>query len=60
MPKYAEVGDKICLFYGGNLPYVIRPRGDGTYRYIGDCYLDGVMYGEAMVDGRKSEVFTLV
>ena len=59
MPRYAEVGDKICLFYGGNLPYVIRPRGDGTYRFIGDCYLNGVMCGEAMVEGRKSEVFTL-
>jgi len=59
MPKYAELGDKICLFYGGNLPYVIRPRGNGTYRYIGDCYLDGVMYGEAMVEDRESEVFTL-
>ncbi|KAH7403886.1 heterokaryon incompatibility protein-domain-containing protein [Cadophora sp. MPI-SDFR-AT-0126] len=60
MPRFSAVGDKICLFDGGSLPYVIRPRGDGTYTFLGDCYLDGVMYGEAMVEGRRTEVFTLV
>jgi hypothetical protein len=60
MPRFSAVGDKICLFDGGSLPYVIRPRGDGTYTFLGDCYLDGVMYGEAMVEGRKTEEFTLI
>jgi hypothetical protein len=48
MPKYSEVGDKICVFFGRNLPYVIRPYGNGRYRFIGDCYFHGLMYGEAM------------
>ena len=60
MPRFSAVGDKICLFDGGSLPYVIRPRGDGTFTFIGDCYLDGVMYGEVMVEGREVEEFTLV
>lgn len=60
MPIFSAVGDKICLLKGGSLPYVIRPRGDGTFMFIGDCYLDGVMYGEAMVEGREMEQFTLV
>lgn len=32
----------------------------GIQIYISDCYLDGVMHGEAMVDVRKTEEFTSV
>jgi len=48
MPEGTKVGDKICIFYGGNLPYVIRPCGNSKYTLIGDCYVHGLMYGEAM------------
>ncbi len=61
MPKGAKVGDKICVFYGGSLPYVIRPCGEGRYTLIGDCYVNGLMYGEAMdMEDVKTETITLV
>jgi len=60
MPKGAEVGDKICVLYGGSLPYVIRGCGNGRYRFIGDCYVHGVMYGEAMNMDIKTEGFALI
>lgn len=43
-------GDEIGIFYGGDYPFVLRPGGSGAHTIVGDCYLHGVMDGEA-VDG---------
>jgi len=47
-PKRTEVGDVICILYGGSVPYVIGPCGDDCYTFIGECYVNGLMDGEAM------------
>jgi hypothetical protein len=60
MPGFTEVGDKICIFYGGTFCYVIRPCNDGRYKFIGECYLDGFMDGEAMGLDIESETFVLM
>jgi hypothetical protein len=61
MPQTAKVGDQICLFYGGRLPFVIRPCGDRRYIYVGNCYLHGIMDGEAVdMKDLKEEEFKLV
>ncbi|MCJ1262130.1 hypothetical protein MMC22_002000 [Lobaria immixta] len=39
-------GDYICIFLGGRMPVVLRPIGD-TYRFIGECYIHGIMFGQA-------------
>lgn len=39
-------GDYICIFLGGRMPVVIRPIGD-TYHFIGECYIHGIMFGQA-------------
>jgi hypothetical protein len=39
--------DRIAIFVGCNHPVVLRPHGDG-YRYVGECYVDGLMDGEAI------------
>ncbi|KAF1988906.1 hypothetical protein K402DRAFT_402594 [Aulographum hederae CBS 113979] len=39
--------DQIWILYGGKTPYVLRPKGN-HYRLIGECYLQGMMHGEAM------------
>jgi hypothetical protein len=46
VPGTAEVGDMICLFEGGALPYIVRHCGGGEYIFLGDCFIDGAMYGE--------------
>lgn len=47
----SEPGDRICVLSGGEVPFVIRPTtsGDteGMYQLVGECYLDGMMDGEA-------------
>ncbi|QDS72198.1 hypothetical protein FKW77_005148 [Venturia effusa] len=43
-----RVGDKLCIFEGSGTPFVLRERPDGFYEVIGDAYIHGIMYGEAM------------
>lgn len=47
VPKLANVGDEIYLLAGGKFLYVLRPQGD-CYRLIGECYIHGLMDGEAL------------
>lgn len=46
-PESVEVGDIVCVFLGGKLPYILRERADGKFRLIGEAYVHGIMYGEA-------------
>ncbi|KAF2102477.1 hypothetical protein NA57DRAFT_52051 [Rhizodiscina lignyota] len=39
-------GDKICVFQGAVVPFVVRPASASTYRFVGECYIHGIMYGE--------------
>jgi hypothetical protein len=44
----------ICLFFGLATPFIIRKEENG-YIVIGDCYIQGLMNGEAtkvLEDGR--------
>jgi Heterokaryon incompatibility protein (HET) len=45
----AEIGDVVALLYGGDVPYLLRPR-EGGYFFVGECYIQGVMQGEVLRD----------
>jgi hypothetical protein len=45
--KEAEVGDIICVAFGCSTPLVLR-QVENHYILIGEAYVDGYMYGEAM------------
>lgn len=46
--------DVVYVLYGGNAPFVLRPNhNDNTMQLVGDAYLDGVMYGEALTADNK-------
>ncbi|KAK7433354.1 hypothetical protein QQZ08_000294 [Neonectria magnoliae] len=45
-PKKTRVGDKVVLLEGRKVPLVIRAVGK-RWRVVGDCYVHGVMKGEA-------------
>jgi len=47
VPPQSAIGDIICLFFGLATPFIIRPVENG-YIVIGDCYVQGLMDGEAM------------
>jgi hypothetical protein len=53
-PSHAAVGDILSVLYGCSVPVVLRKLLDnnrqetGQYQLIGECYLDGMMEGEAV------------
>ncbi|KAK8108495.1 hypothetical protein PG984_014296 [Apiospora sp. TS-2023a] len=51
-PPVVEKGDQCCIIAGGQVPYVLRPFGDTGYFFVGECYINGIMDGEA-VEGRE-------
>ncbi|KAI0471591.1 heterokaryon incompatibility protein-domain-containing protein [Xylariaceae sp. FL0804] len=48
----ARAGDLVVLLAGGKTPYVLKSKLGikKAYYFIGECYLHGVMQGEAMAD----------
>jgi hypothetical protein len=59
-PRYMEEGDLICVLYGGQTPFVLRREAWGNYRFIGDCYIHGIMNGEALSMELDETEFVLV
>jgi hypothetical protein len=50
VPHLAEAGDQICILNGGAVPFVLRKgkRPLREHRLVGECYIHGLMKGEAM------------
>lgn len=52
VPRKARVSDTICIFAGTKVPYVLRRvlrlGGPRLFTFIGEAYIHGLMYGEAM------------
>jgi hypothetical protein len=48
-PDTSETGDLICVLLGCWMPVVLRPK-DGHYVLLGEAYVHGYMYGEAMAE----------
>lgn len=51
-PREAEVEDHICIIYGAETPFVVRPtqgdsiQPDQANLLIGSCYVQGITHGE--------------
>jgi hypothetical protein len=57
VPWSAEEGDDIVYFSGGQLAFVLRKEKDGdSFRFIGACYVHGIMHGELFADGVDEDV----
>jgi len=60
VPLGTEVGDQICVLYGGEVLYVLRPEANEQYRLIGEAFIHGLMSGEAITaagsDDRDSRI----
>ncbi|KAI1130834.1 heterokaryon incompatibility protein-domain-containing protein [Nemania abortiva] len=46
-PVALEVGDVVCVLFGGKVPFCLRPIGR-QYLLVGECYVHGLMNGEAI------------
>lgn len=48
-PHAVKTGDLVCIFYGADTPYIVRRTEDGSrVMLVGDAYVHGLMYGEAL------------
>lgn len=50
-PPSAQTGDSVCMLYGGDVLYVSRETMMGRWKYVGECYLYGMMDGAALTAG---------
>jgi hypothetical protein len=49
-----QADDLVCVLFGGRVPFILRKMEEGHYRFVGECYLHGIMFGEALGEGLKT------
>ncbi|CZR65731.1 uncharacterized protein PAC_15631 [Phialocephala subalpina] len=55
-PLCLEPTDIICVLFGGNSLYALRPiPGTGEHYFLGECYIHGLMNGDAMESYQQGE-----
>jgi hypothetical protein len=47
-PEITREVDIVAVLSGCDLPFVLRPEW-GHYKLVGECYVEGIMHGEALV-----------
>ena len=47
-PGATQLDDRIVVLFGADVPMVVRPRGDGRYTLVGECYVHGIMAGQVV------------
>lgn len=56
IPAKAKEEDEIFIVAGISVPVILRPREDGTYEFVGECYVHGMMDGEAFEVKRRLDL----
>lgn len=51
-----QADDLVCILFGGKVPFILR-KVEGWYKFVGECYLHGIMLGAALEEGRKRSQF---
>jgi len=59
-PRGTRVGDAIVVLYGGSVPYVLRDVGGHDWKFVGECYVDGIMFGKACERRVGEELYRIV
>jgi hypothetical protein len=61
-PKTMRQGDDVVVLLGGRTPYVLSPVNEieGEFKFVGECYVRGLVSGQATKLGKPSTVFNLV
>jgi hypothetical protein len=53
-PQTMVIGDVAVIMFGGRTPFILRPLRE-EYELVGQCYIHGIMNGEAMDAHQESE-----
>lgn len=48
VPGGAKEEDVVFVFNGGVVPYLLRPQPDGTFWWVGECWIQDIMDGEML------------
>ena len=48
-PEAVKIGDQVCVILGCESPLLLRLQENGMYVVIGECYIHGLMSGEALL-----------
>ncbi|KAE9364913.1 HET-domain-containing protein, partial [Stipitochalara longipes BDJ] len=56
-PSLATIGDKIVILLGGKTPFILRKTSKKGYRFIGECYVHGMMTGEGLNQNADMQEF---
>jgi hypothetical protein len=46
--RYIQLGDWCCILFGCSVPVILREQERRLFEFIGECYVDGMMDGQAM------------
>jgi hypothetical protein len=58
--RSAESGDEICVFFGGNVPFILRPEAGPRQRtFVGEAMVFNGMQGELLGEDREEMEFVL-
>lgn len=58
-PHNMQPQDKIAVLFGARVPFILRPFGN-RWKLVGECYVNGIMHGEAIDMWRKGSLETTV
>jgi hypothetical protein len=47
-PQSLQAGDGVFLLEGGRVPFVLRHVANIEYKIVGECYVHGIMHGQAL------------
>jgi hypothetical protein len=54
-PMATQPGDLVCVLFGAKVPFILRYEED-HYLFVGECYVHGIMRGEAVEMWRRGEL----
>jgi hypothetical protein len=56
-PSLARIDDQIVILLGGRTPFILRKTKKNRYRFIGECYVHGMMNGEGLGQNPEMQDF---
>lgn len=53
-PLPTKVDDEVWILSGARFPFILRPLENGRHELVGEAYVHGIMYGEALWFGDQA------
>ena len=58
-PQLSSYGYVIVVLLGGKTPHILRKDGKAHYRFVGECFVHGLMSGEALACDSNLQTFNI-